>query len=284
MTEAPIFTSHPVFQQVPVSKEVPLSTGVASSPYVIYDGYALLAGGTCDLYAARDLLTDQLLSPIATPDGRALMAMWVVDATHATLGPHKELQFSLFVTRGEQKVVTAHTLTTLGMIVNGEASLLCRGLWNDTPRVIAYNREHLGLPAAMATGNVILDPLLKRTSFEFRDERGELLVRGRVKLDAATSFGMFAPMIESLGMQGLWRAFTQPYISATVINPISEWAPVHRAAATFAAATHNIVQAYDLHSDTIAIMAEPWSRLQFRPQFLEHLHGFKFVYLDPVGG
>jgi hypothetical protein len=70
------------------------SAGLLPVPYHIYDGHALFLGGVADLAGVRDLLASEDVVPVSTTYGHALMGVWVIDGTDASLGPHQELQLS----------------------------------------------------------------------------------------------------------------------------------------------------------------------------------------------
>ena len=90
---------HPIFQQHPLSKEmVQTSVGAQPTPYHIYDGHAVLIGGTADLAAVKKLLHNERVVPVQTQSGRALMALWAVDEPVASHGAHTEMQVSFYVT------------------------------------------------------------------------------------------------------------------------------------------------------------------------------------------
>ena len=83
------------------------------------------------------------------------MGIWVVDFTEASLGPHMELQFSFLVAHQPTTPVEGHPFALLkALFVNAAARMFCYGLWNDSRKVVAYNRELLGLLAALAEGGM----------------------------------------------------------------------------------------------------------------------------------
>jgi hypothetical protein len=117
------------------------------------------------------------LTPITTTDGRALIAVWVIDATDASLGPHSELQVSIFVSDLPLAPVEPHALQVLQLLLLREdVHMLCCGLWNNTPPVVAYNREHLSLPAVLARSAFEYDDAGDMTTYTFWD--GEQVLAG----------------------------------------------------------------------------------------------------------
>ena len=47
---------HPLFTAYPLGEDVHISIGTMPTPYLTYDGYGLLIGGTADLDGVRRLL------------------------------------------------------------------------------------------------------------------------------------------------------------------------------------------------------------------------------------
>ena len=88
---------HPLFELFPLNSRTTISVGEVPTPYQIYEGHGVFIGGTANLSKIEGLLASENVYPIQDTDGRALMGIWVVDFTHASLGPHNELQFSILV-------------------------------------------------------------------------------------------------------------------------------------------------------------------------------------------
>jgi hypothetical protein len=74
---------------------------------------------------------------------------------------------------------------------------------------------------------------------------------------------------------------TQPWAKSKVMNPSSVIFTQNLDAQTFAASDRLVTRLYDVHTDAFAIVPQPFHALDFRPQFVESMHGLKFVYLDP---
>lgn len=139
----------------PLDGQVQISTGVVSTPYYIYNGFGLFVGGTCDLGKTQALLKNEVLQPVQTSSGEALMGIWICNFSEASLGPHHELQFSIFVSERKLAPVSPHPLGVLKLMsTHPDAQMLCHGLWNDTPQVVAYNRDLLCLNAAQTSSRI----------------------------------------------------------------------------------------------------------------------------------
>ena len=93
---------HKLFQQFPLREEKEISVGRVPVPYHVYDGQGILIGGTADLDSIQQILQNEQLHPIQTESGKAVMGVWVVNFTEASLEPHNELQFSILVAHTPQ--------------------------------------------------------------------------------------------------------------------------------------------------------------------------------------
>lgn len=209
------------------------------------------------------------------------MGIWVVDFTEASLGPHKELQFSILVSHRPTAPVESHPLALLkALFVSAEARMFCYRLWNDSPKVVAYNRELLGLPAALATGT--MRQAGGRLLFHFQDGAGELLFEGEVESATRTSFRAGWSLFRLLGGRQTLRAFSQPYLEAKVVNPATQRLPYNADAQSLLAADAPAVRFYEPASDRVAFGEAYLNAFGFRPQFVEHFSPFRFVYLEPA--
>lgn len=270
----------PLFQRYPLTGPVQLSTGPAPAPYHIYAGRGVFISGSADLSAAGALLRAERLHPLTTPNARALMGVWALDFTDASLGPHHELQLSLFVTRTPRPPVPAHPLAvTLAMLTQPETRMLCHGLWNDTEPVVAYNRERLGLPARRCRSRLTARD--GRLEFDFADAAsGRPVVSGRLRLAQWSSLRAAAALLSGLGFAGGWRLAAQPWVEMKVVNPVG----LRPAGDTALACHHSAVNAlrfFDPRQDRLTIADETYRALDFQPAVVQHLDGIHFVYLDP---
>jgi hypothetical protein len=272
---------HPIFQQHPLSGRVMLSTGAAPTPYHIYDGYGLFIGGVCDLAAAQQLLKPETVTPVQTTDGHALLGVWVCDFTEASLGSHQELQFSIFVSSQPVAPIELRPFTILTlMLTRPDIQMLCHGLWNNTPTVVAYNREYLSLNARQADSRIERDQ--NALCFAFNDQAtGQPILAGTVQQPQRVSWRAILNFMTSLGFKRSLALQRQPWISLTVINPVGVQLDRNAAARTFTSNAVTVLRYFDQRTDRLDFGDTPYRALCFTPQFVQSMSGFKFVYLQP---
>lgn len=272
---------HEIFQRFPINGKVQTSAGSLPTPYHVYDGNVSIIGGWADLAAVQNLLQTEQLVPVQTTDGRALMAIWVCDFTDASLGAHVEFQVSVFVSPKPLPPVSAHPLALLRLIaLHPEVKMLCVKLWNNTPQVVAYNREHAGLDAHLTHEIVHLQSSTK--TFKVCDEStGKPVMEGHLKVEKQQPPGVGFEMFRAFGLGGIMQVARLPWITLDVINPIGR-IPRNAAATTYTRSDRQIVQRFNPQIDSLAFSDERFRRLGFAPQFINHTWGVKFIYLDPV--
>lgn len=272
--------AHALFKQYPLTGTAQLSTGAVPTPYHIYAGFGLFIGGTGDLAAARALLRPEALSPVATTDGRAVMGLWVCNFTQASLGPHHELQVSVFVTERETPAIAPHPLAALTLVLTRpEVHMLCHGLWNNTATVVAYNRELLSLNAQLTNSRI------ERTGdgveFDFKDAAGGGLLAGRVAQARRAGAQATWTLMRALGIGRTLAVGRQPWLGLRVANPIGAGLSRNALAQTYTKNDTNVVRYFDRGADQLALSAPPYPAVDFRPECVQYMDGFKFVYLPP---
>lgn len=273
-------TDHPLFQKFPISGERHISTGTVPVPYHTYDGNGLFIGGTADLENIQQLLQDEQVRPMPTENGRAIMGIWIVDFTKASLGAHNELQISILVSHKAAQPIEDHPLTLLkALLINPQARMLCWGLWNDTETAVAYNRELLALPARITNGTI--EQKNGRKSFHFADADGGLLLEGDITEQKKTPFSVLWSLMRLMGLRQSLRAQSAPYLNAQVVNPISGDIPENLDAQSYLAADTPTVQFFDQTKDTLYLNKGFADTFKFQAQFIEHFAPFRFVYLMP---
>lgn len=273
---------HALFRQFPLAGEATLSTGRAPTPYHVYDGHGVFIGGTADLAAVRALLAPEQVAPVHSVAGRALMGVWLFDFTDASLGPHHELQLSIFVSRRELAPVSAHRLSLIElMLTRPEVQMLCHGLWNNTPGAVAYNRELLALDARVSDSTIERDPRALRFRIGDRATRVSVL-DGRIEWPRRKSLRVSWALIRRLGLRRLGTLARQPWIRMPVLNPVGAALADNAAADSFTHSETSMLRYFDPAHDSLVFGNTRYRALRFQPQFVQTLTGFKFVYLFPT--
>jgi hypothetical protein len=273
---------HALFRQYPLRGRVRLSLGEAPTPYHVYDGHGVFVGGSADLRAARSLLATEQVQPVSTRNGRALMGVWVFDFGDASLGPHHELQLSLFVSRAPVAPLPSHRWALLqAMLTRPEVLMLCHGLWNSTPLAVAYNRERLALGARLSDSRIERRPD-GALVFEVNDRlRGRALVEGELQRAHRPCPAASLALALRVGVRPLLAAARQPWLHVPVLNPVGLRMTRNAQADSFTKVGSAVARRFDPSRDSLHIHHETYGALDFRPYFFQTMQGFKFVYLDP---
>lgn len=126
-------SKHAFFKHHPLDGQIAVGDEILTTPYLIYDGFMLLHGGTVDAQVASRLLENEELMPLLDTNGRALAAIWVCDFSEANLGPHQELQISLFATFRPVPPIEADPFAIFRALMRQpDTHMVCHGLWNST--------------------------------------------------------------------------------------------------------------------------------------------------------
>ena len=272
---------HALFKRFPLTSTAQLSVGIVPVPYHIYDGSGIFVGGTADLSAVTDLLRTEQLTPLRTTDDRALMGIWICDFVDASLDPHHELQFSIFVSSGASAPIPAHPVGLLSaMLTHPDLQMLCHGLWNNTPKVVAYNRELLSLNARSTTSQIV--HTTTSASFSFADSStGQALLHGQLAVPSRTSPALTRALLSQMGFLRTLQVTWQPAVRMQVVNPLGVGLKHNGIAEAYTKNATNIIREFDASTDLLTISALPYANLGFRPQIIQFMTGFKFVYLNP---
>lgn len=274
-----------LFKQYPLNGQTTLSVGSAPTPYHIYDGYGLFIGGTVSATAAQPLLQAEPLTPLLAAPGRVFMGIWVCDFTQASLGPHHELQFSFFTASQPLAPAAVHPLALLRlMLVEPGVQMLCHGLWNNTPLVVAYNRELLSLNARLAQSQIARN--LARTAqgltFNIADSAtGQPILAGTIAQPQRPSWRAGFGLMGQVGFARGMALAQKPWVSLNVLNPVGVRLNRNAAAESFTKNDVNNVRYFDPRADKLTFGPTPYAALDFVPQFVQYMEGFKFVYLEP---
>jgi hypothetical protein len=219
--------------------------------------------------------------PVRDAAGRAAMGVWVFDFTEASLGPHHELQLSIFVAPSDAKPIGAHPLGLIeAMIDRPDVQMLCHGLWNSTPAAVAYNRELLALNARRS------DSLIERDGKELRfcvtDRATQApVLSGRIEQSRRGALRAGWDLMRRVGLRRLVSLAAQPWIRLPVINPVGAVLGRNAAADSYTKAAASRLRPFDARGDAIDFGDERYRRLGFEPSFVQAMEGFRFVYLFP---
>ena len=275
-------SNHPLFTQYPLDSTIEVDGEALSTPYHIYDGEMVLVGGTADAAAAASLLRGERLTPVLDSHGNALMAVWVCNFTEANLGPHHELQISLFAALEPQPPVLHHPFAIHRLLLlNADVLMVCHGLWNNTMRVVRYNQSHLGLDAHLSASEIDHDKKTGRMTFQVQDAASDHPVaEGGVNIPKRQAASVMWTMVRHLGMQGMMKSAREPFLHVPVVNTRSAYAGDNCVAHTYTRSDRQIIRLWD-ESDLLTIHHASYAGLNFQPTFVQHSAGIRFVYLRP---
>jgi hypothetical protein len=275
-------SGHPLFRAFPRTGEAHTSRGPLPTPYHIYDGYGVFIGGVADFAAVQQLLAHEEVTPVRTTTGQALMGLWLCDFSEANLGPHHELQFSIFVARQPITDLPSHPLALLKiMLTRPDVQMLCHGLWNNTADVVTYNRELLSLNARLSSSTLVRNRQV--LTFAVQDaETDAPLCRGALSHPMQASLVATWQFVQQLGFVQSWQATQRSWISMGVVNPVGVVLPHNAVAQAHTKNDANRIRLFRADDDVLTIQHPTYAALDFQPHFVQHMDGFKFVYLMPA--
>lgn len=252
-----------------------------TTPYRVEDGSMLLIAGTVDPAAASAALAGVAMAPVPTTTGRALAAVWVADFRQANLGPHGELQFSVFATREEEPAVSPGPWGFYEALSRPMPPLMvCHRLWNTTRRVARYNDVHLGLDALPAAGGLTDG---RRWRFAFDDTQGRALARGDVGIPTRTAMAEGAALTRALGLRRALRLADSRSTSLTVVSPRRDRDGRLQLSSTFTQARRSVLRRWT-DEDELELLDPHLGALGFAPEVIAAFTGLAFVYLRPEPG
>ena len=88
-------------------------------------------------------------------------------------------------------------------------------------------------------------------------------------------------LFRSFGLRQTLRAATLKTVETRVVNPISDVLPHNADAFTISASDVIVAQLFDDQHDHLMVNDQTYGALGFEPSFVEHMQGFKMVYLNP---
>lgn len=271
---------HKLFKTYPLSGHVRTSRGMFPSPYHVYDGKVSFIGGTASYEAVSDILRNEHVQAVKTSKGRTFMGVWVCDFTDASLNPHTELQFSFFVSREKLDTIRSHQFALLReLALNPSIRMLVHGLWNNTETAIAYNNEVLALGAHMSRGGIDFEK--NKVDFLLNDgSHGSMIASGTLSIASRTSLDVSATLFQTLGLGGMMRFNSQPFMHTQAMNRVSKILGMNATSQTYTVADNLILQRFNPDVDKLTIAQRPYADVDFRPMFIEHMLGFKFAFLN----
>lgn len=208
---AALFRKHPLDTTVEVNGES------LPSPYHVYGGALACLSGTVAADIAADLLADEPFVPLSDATGRALSIVWVGDFTEASLGAHREVQISLLATPAPVPAVEANPLAVQRALFSVPGIVnVCHGLWNDTSRVVSFNREHLHLDAAEASIDITRGT--DAWTFGAADVTSAPIVSGRFAAPGRPAGALGRSLVTLLGPKAMVRILISRTAKAKVAN------------------------------------------------------------------
>ena len=276
MTES----GHAVFASHPLTGEVALSTGTAPTPYHVYDGHGLVLVGTCNAQTLAPAFSGQDVSPVLTASGAGILILFICDFPKASHGPHLEFHVTALASaKAGTRIADDPAAALAALARRRDWGVLSLHLWNDSPEVVAYNSEYLGLQARQCRGEVSV--AADAVTFDLSDGQGAPLATGRIRRKTRSDAGLMWRVMRHLGWGGLREAVQRKPAIAHVINRKGDVIPRNGRARTMTAPDRMILSGVDPARDRLDLSRGLLARYGFRPRVAEHLWPFRFVYLHP---
>lgn len=275
--------SQDLFQQYPLHDLRKIPGGNVPVPYHVYNGTALFIGGTANLERVKKLLARENLNPVQTTLGEALICLWVCNFTRSSLGPHKMLQASICVALEPLPPVEPQPLALLATLLTmPQVGIYCQRTWTDNARVAFYQSELLGLDVRPAQGEFSQDPDERKVDFEFWEvSNGETLFSAQVRERAYTTPRSALSLLRRLGLSGFLQVSRQPRFALRTVAPCGAGSLSERVSLLFWYRQRAVTQFFDPSGDRLFLNNSVYPDVEFHPQFIERLEGFKMVYLLP---
>lgn len=249
------------------------------SPYHVQSGSLFFVGGTANAAIVTPWLATEGLFPILDTRGRALAGIWIGDFERANLGAHQEFQISLFArSPGPGMPVPDHPFALFRELLAPSGTLMvCHGLWNNTERVVRYNRDHLSLDARLAAG--VIDQTKDRCQFSFTQDDGAKIAEGILDTPRQSAAEAWT-LARQVGFGALIKASLAPCIEMSVVTTRRPDAPDTRVSHTVARCTGHVTRRFTT-SDRLVLHHERYRDLGFEPRSVQHQQGFELVFPPP---
>lgn len=269
-----------LFQRFPLDGSVVIAGETVTTPYHIYDGTILSLGGTVDAEVAARFLAAEQLEPVLDADGRALAAIWICDFTEANLDAHHELQISLFATRHKVQPLRAGAFSYYrALSAIPDLMMVCHGLWNNTLRVVRYNRDHLRLNARLTKSEVDVSGDI--WTFQFRDAGGALIAEGSAPATRRQLAGVIWNIACQMGLSGLLNLLRAPFFKVPVVNTRRQGETCNHVCTTYTVCEKPVIRAAT-DKDSITIWEPAYAELDFRVTFVQELKDIGFIFMRPT--
>jgi len=287
MIDSDLNTTQDLSQLFPLHNLREISGGSAQVPYHVYDGTILLIGGTARFESVQKLLDGESLEAACTTQDEALISLWLCDFAQSNLGPHKILYAGISVALDALPPVKSRPLAFLdAVLMTPKVGIYFHGAWMDDVRAAIYQTKLLGLDVHLAQGGVTQDPARRSMEFEFWDvSEGETLLSGHVRERAYTTPRPALALLRRLGLPGFLQVSRQPKFSLEVLAPGgsegTDRERSRRISKIYWQSQHAVTQYFNPQSDQLFLSKVVFPGVEFHPQFVERLEGFKMVYLPP---
>lgn len=270
---------HELFKKYPLDSEVIINGEKLSSPYHIYDGSLFFVFGKCDANVATKILEEENMFPFIDENGKALMAVWIGDFTKANLDAHHELQISLFASFTKPLKIDSNNFSIFNLLITKpDFRMVCHGLWNNTKRVVDYNKEYLKLNAFLTKSTI--EKIGNKEKFSFCDEDGNSIVNGELEIVNKQSPIIMWKVLKSMGFEGIKKAISSKFISIKVVNTKNPFSDKNLVASTYTHNSNPFIRYFN-HNDKLEINNPFYKALNFSPEIIEQVNNVKMVYLRP---
>lgn len=95
------------------------------------------------------------------------------------------------------------------------------------------------------------------------------------------TLGATGALFKTFGIRGALRAAAAKTIEIRVVNPKGAVLDRNADARTISSIDDTATHLFDPRRESLEILAGPYADLGFRPDFVQHMRGFKMVFLEP---
>jgi hypothetical protein len=207
------------------------------------------------------------------------MAVWIGDFTKANLDAHHELQISLFASFTKPLKIDSNNFSIFNLLITKpDFRMVCHGLWNNTKRVVDYNKEYLKLNAFLTKSTI--EKIGNKEKFSFCDEDGNTIINGELEIVNKQSPIIMWKVLKSMGFEGIKKAISSKFISIKVVNTKNPFSDKNLVASTYTDNSNPFIR-YFSHNDKLEINNPFYKALNFSPEIIEQVNNVKMVYLRP---